>query len=97
MEAEKHYLQRHCLRYGIPVGMPEITNHKGYPMLEQFSLIPVTRTVVTRREHPDVSLFFTKKGDLVFLFSPELDVYKRQCASRSRPVPTSSTAPARPA
>lgn len=40
-------------------------------MLEQFSLIPVTRTVVTRREHPNVSLFFTKKGDLVFLFSPE--------------------------
>lgn len=39
-------------------------------MLEQFSLIPVTRTVTTRREHPDVSLFFTKKGDLVFLFSP---------------------------
>lgn len=39
-------------------------------MNTHFTLIPVTRTVKQARNHPHVSLFYTKKGDLVFLFSP---------------------------
>ncbi|MCD7983744.1 MAG: hypothetical protein LUG19_05745 [Desulfovibrio sp.] len=39
-------------------------------MNEQFSLIPVTRSMPTR-QHPEISLGYNKSGDLVAVFSPD--------------------------